>query len=614
MQMKREVPARLAPNLVFLKVLKKYFLVDQTSTPHFSTEEIKAKSPEELIKIARESSNPYVIKLLLKHQNPEVAKAAGENSYWKLIGKNKKLLKLSRQQRIEIAGREKLNKLLVFVLFERDLSVRRKLYLNPAISVHMLNSVRHYLIERGNHKEIERHLQVIYKAIEIRRRRIFQATEIFKHSNLKSSNDAICRILPYLLDSDDTVVTHAIKALRQFDASELRKVILQKNPLQEEVFNSNKIWLLLQRLKNQYFSEPDSGEPRSQTLPERINKLESLRQDIDRKKLGLLDYCSQNLPEVKNLVTLARAYLDEDDQIRKKLSSILNLEELLALVSDRTFPQPVAHQILQILKYYPDRKIQNHVSEILLEINERTRSRLREMEISIDAYFDIVFNSLGYPKIHQIQQAFKIIEAAKKLSSGFLGKDQEKTIDVYEVNNLFNRISQYYRSKVQQIYLDVSQERLNELENIYEMIVMVLNLPREYMQLQGFETYHPDSYSKRAFFRAKKIWRFSLGQYLGRLHELDEMIRRKWLYLIAEKQNKQTLKIEMQQVIANLEMDYKKEIQCNLKIECKVCTKRPCASERFLRQVEFFLGEFLDEMHFNPGDEERAKVVGVAAG
>jgi len=50
----------------------------------------------------------------------------------------------------------------------------------------------------------------------------------------------------------------------------------------------------------------------------------------------------------------------------------------------------------------------------------------------------------------------------------------------------------------------------------------------------------------------------------------------------------------MQQVIAQLEEEYKREMNCQLNTSCRRCRKRPCAAERYLRQVEFFIGEFLD--------------------
>ncbi len=604
-----EVEARMAPNRLFEYILKKYFYHPLPIPTQTYLSVLKEKPVSVRLEVARHCHHPEIIEALVEDESYEVAREATRNEYWRLLGQFRGLLNLSRQEKIEFIRREGFPNILIFVVFETDLKVLEELYQHPSLSVHMLNSLRNHLSRIQTEIEVQDRLQMLQAAIARRRRRIFQVTGVFKAAKSDNPHQSIRRILPYLLDDDEVVVKSAVNVLKHYDYNTLRTFIFQENPFEEEEPDTVKIWLLLRKLQEYYRL---SGQPMLQlnNSPLEISHTqETFQEDIYFRKVKLLDYCANNMTDTQNLTTLAYAYLDPDPRIQNKLSGILNMEEFMSLLNDPTFPQAVSYQIIKILKNHPSAYVQKRLSEIFLEISERTRRRLREMELTINAYFDIIFNLLGYPRINQIRQAFKILEAARKLTDSFITQNNESTEEFDKVFILFTKIAGFYQKKLAKLYLEMTANRVKELEEVYEIILIILNIPQDFVKQEGYlKEEDPRQYYK-ILNRTRTIWRSALGQYLGRLRELDEMIRRRWLFITTQSEQKQVLKEEFKKVLEDLETGYKEEMKCKLRMSCSACQKRPCASERYLRQVEFFLGELLDYLASESGKKNRVRLV-----
>ena len=603
-----EVEARMAPNRLFEHILKKYFYKPLPIPAQIYLRVLKNQPASVRQKVAKYCHHPEIIEALVEDPSYEVSREATQNEYWRVLGQFRQLLNLSRREKIEFIRREGFPNILVFVVFETDLKVLEELYQHPSISIHMLNSLRNHLSGLQTEIEVQDRLQMLQAAIAQRRRRIFQVTGVFKAAKSGNPHQSICRILPYLLDDDEVVVKSAINMLKQYDYNTLRTFIFQENPFGEKVTDTVKIWLMLQKLQEHYRM---SGRPLHRlngSLLEVSHTHESFLEDIYYRKVKLLDYCADNITDTQHLITLAYAYLDSDPGIQNKLSGILNMEEFMSLLNDPTFPQAVSYLIIKILKNHPSAYVQKRLSEIFLEISERTRKRLREMELTINAYFDIIFNLLGYPRINQIRQAFKILEAARKLTDSFITQNNESTEEFDKIFILFTRIAGFYQKKLARLYLEMTANRVRELEEVYEIILVILNIPRDFVEQEGYlKKEDPQQYYK-ILNRTRTIWRSSLGQYLGRLRELDEMVRRRWLYITAHSRQKQMLKQEFKKALDDLETGYKEEMKCKLRLSCSVCQKRPCASERYLRQVEFFLGELLDYLASEKGKKSPVRL------
>ena len=603
MSTKREFDNRMSPKQIFDRILRTYFYHTLPMPLDVYLSVIEKKPAHVRRTVARSCHDPEIIEALVNDPDPAVSQEAQRNEYWRLLGQYKPLLGLSQSEKIDFIRREGFPNILVFLVFETDLKVLEELFQHPGISVNMLNSLRHYFLEKDE-PNVQPVQQLIKDAITVRRRRILQVSSVFKEARADEGKQSISRILPFLLDNDEVVVKSAVNVLKHYDYTVLKSLIFEDNPLQDSPPDNERIWLVLHKLQK-YYKLSDKPFLKLSGSPLNIRYTQqSFLDDIYERKSKLLDYCYDNLHYTQNLVVLAHAHLDTDPNIRNKLIGILNIEELLSLISDPTFPQGISYRIIEILKKHSSNYVQKRISEIFLELYERTRARMREMELTVNAYFDIIFNSLGYPHIHQLRHAFKILDAAKKLTSNFIDHNQRNTKDIDGIFNLFGKIAEFYQEKLSKLYFDMAESRVQEMEEVYEILLMIVDIPLEFIDKEGYVKEENPNLYYRTLNSTRTIWRSTLGQYLGRLRELDEMIRRKWIYIISDKEQKKLLWKEMKQAIQDLETDYKKEIGCKLQISCLNCQKRPCASERYLRQAEFFLSELLDYVESGNNTEE----------
>ncbi len=592
---REDVPvARMAPNRLFEYVVKKYYRRILPGDGDRILHNIRQKPAEFRARIARHCNYPQIVEFLRDDPDPGVARAATQNEYWQLVGQFKPLLTMEREEKIKFIRQETLPNLLVFALCEQDIPVLQELFRHPGFSIQMLHLLYTYLLKRSEYVDVEAILRLMQRTITLRKRRIFKITAMFQEIRDDEPRKSIVKLLPYVLDEDDVVVRSAVNQIKQYEYPHLRAVLFQENPFGTDELDLERIWLLLGRLKTYYrlTSKPMREKEHSPLTPSYTQ--EEFLQDLKERKKMLLEYCGEHLSLPSAVLTVARAFLDPDPEVQEILQGIIGIDDLLVLISDPTFSQAVSYQVLKILKNYPDARIRRQVSEIFLQINERTRRQLREMELTVNAYFDIIFNSLGYPRIRQIRQAFKVLEAAKKLTSGFLKQNEESDLNFDEVFRLFGKISEFYQGKLMEIYLSMEESLILELKDVYEIVQLILKIPVEYTHNQGYTPSQESRIYFRMLHRARTVWRVTLGQYLGRLRELDEMIRRKWLHYIPQRTARQKMKEEMQQVIREMEREYKNEMNCHLQNSCRTCRKRPCAAERYLRQVEFFIGEFLE--------------------
>jgi hypothetical protein len=606
MEFQQEVEAGKAPKNLFDHIIKKYFRRIPFIPLPIYLSVVQDLSAVNRRKVARFCHFPEVIEFLAEDPDPSVRDAAFENEYWILLGQYKQLINLPPKEKLDFIQREGFSNIIIFLVFETDLKVLEALYHHPGISIYMLNTLRHYYQDRIEETGVRSHLELIQSVISIRKKRILLVSEILKEAKVGNPARSIPRLFRFLLNEDTVVVQSAVNLLKKFDYALLREHIFKQNPFGNNGLDSEKIWPLIENLKQFYRLSNRPLLELSQSPLKISHTQQSFLNDIQQRKIMLLEYCGANLDKMQNVITLAYAHLDPGEKTQAKLREILSLDELLSLVSDKSFPKATGRRVLKILKQYPASSVQKRISEIHLEIFDRTRQRLREMEMSINAYFDIIFNSLGYPRIYQIRQAFKILESAKKLTGGFIDQNDVRYMEFDRVYELFGKISEFYQGKLMDIYLDMAKNRIHELRELYEVILMVMAIPEKFVQADGYSVKQNSAIYQKELNSANTIWRATIGQYLGRLHEMDEMIRRKWLFTIEDTKQKRLMKREMDFAIRNMERTYKKEVGCKLSLSCKDCQKRPCASERYLRQVEFFLGELLEFVEL--GEKEGIRV------
>ena len=228
------------------------------------------------------------------------------------------------------------------------------------------------------------------------------------------------------------------------------------------------------------------------------------------------------------------------------VTDIINVDELISLITDNAFPVLRAMKSLNILSQHPFPSIRKRLESATVQLALRSQKRLEEMETTINACLDIVF------------------DFGKVVLSGKIQND---------VNTL------------------------KELNYIYELLVMIVNFPGETVKNENFAKAEDPELYKEQHDKVHSLWKATIGQYLGRLKELEEVIRDKWVVpLITGGRHRSREYQDFSRTVRQLEWDYKKAVGCELAIACRKCQNRACASERFLVQIEYLIGEIIEKL------------------
>jgi hypothetical protein len=588
---KDEIKDNTTSNKFFERVLKRYFRIYPPLPSDSYIKSIKEKPAELRKRLANISHIPHLLDILAKDPDPWVRAEVSKNDYWKILGRYKPLLYMPRMDKVKFIRKSNLSNILVFIIFETDLDVLREVFSHPELSVNILNYLRHFLIERGTGAKDSLILELVKTAIKLRRDRILKISSIIQAKKVKFTDYSIPHILQFLLDEDEIVVVSAIEALQNFDNTEFFDILFRENPLPEnEEDVSLKIYQILEKLNERYLP-PDI--PLDNNEPSDEDSLFSINQQILKRKVELIKHCSRDLSIRDNLLTLIHAYLDQNPSIQMILNKFLDIKEIISLLKDETISLALVKESIKILKNHPSMDIQSEINELFVMMSKRVQKQLKEMEVTINAYFDIIFNSIEYPKIFRIRQAMKILETTKTLTSRYFleinqKKDQDKLYD------LFSQIDEFYISRLNRTHLNLDKTHIQELEDVYEMIKMLLNMPKKIVTDQGFLFETQSNEYENQIQKARLLWRSTIGQYLGRLKEFAELLKEKWVVSIKDEESRNDFLEEYKKSEQILESQYKEKTGCSLKIDCKACKKRSCAGERFLVQIEFILGEFIE--------------------
>jgi hypothetical protein len=506
------------------------------------------------------------------------------------------------EDKIAFVSNENLANLMVYVVYETDLSVLKHVFLSPELSIQMLTTLQKYLKKRGFGPNDNMIHDLVNKTIKIRKNRVVKISSLLKIKENNNADSAIPAIFEFLLDDDESVVESAVNAINNFEYEDFISVLFRDKPFPREGHVlDHQFWQILQKL-NQH----------TMVLQKSITEKHSpgdlsfydVKIQILGRKLQLLQKCSSDLSNREKLLTIVCAQLDTDPVVQEKINKILNLEELISLLRDESISHSTVKEAIKILKNHPSESIHRQLDDLFVLLSKRVQKQLKEMETTINAYFDIIFNSLGYPKVHRIKQAIKILSTTKELTGRFFlethnKKDQEK------LSVLFKQIEGFYDEKLKEAHFSLNLNHVREIADIYEMVKLIINMPEEIIKKQGylFEK-NAEDYENQVQ-KARLLWRTTTGQYLGRLKELAELFKEKWIALLEDKSLRNEFDSDFTDALGGLEKKYKKTVGCNLTIRCVQCNKRSCAGERFLTQIEFILGEFLDFLEEDVYAEEK---------
>ena len=522
---------RRTPNQVFEYVLRQYFRRHPPYTRALDLAFLGHQPVKVRRYLTRACNSPEVIEALAHDVDPWTRASARRSPYWELLGQYRQLLKMPRRDKIRFIHQEHFATLPVFIIFETDVTVLAAVFENPNISTQMLIQYENYLQERGTGVQDRRILDLVQQTVSTKRSRVLKISAIHSAPQMRDPYQALPQVLPYLMDADPLVAESAARMLTAFRKRDvLRCLFRHPGMLTLHDAGSRFFWQLLDRLAYLYRDTRIANAP--------IPRL------LRRRKRQLLEECQGDLSNPNHLLTIAHAHLDGDATLRRTAETVLPTEDLLAIIQDEHFQARFAFQILDVLKRHPQRPVRREVEELIVALTERGRGTLKEMESSTNAYFDILFS---------------------------------------------------YSEQLLRDYESDGRVKLSDLAYLQELVNQVMAVPHQFRSGGDGET---DGASTQLYERESRkahlLWRATIGQYLGRLKQLDAALQDTWEETLADDFPEKELEAEKREAIDSLEQDYKRSINCHLAIDCAQCMKRTCAAERYLKQIDFFLSEMLD--------------------
>ena len=527
------------PNRILEYVLEHYFRIRVPAKKTAQLDNLLELNVTSRQHIAKIYHYPDVVEQLADDPNPTVRSIARQNPYWRLLGQFKPLLTLPHADKIKFIQSEGLMCLLVFIIFETDLKVLKALFENPNISLPMLQLLRRYIQKRG--KGIEDRLLngLVSSAIMTKKNRLTKFSEIAKVKDINDLPGTFIQLEKYLFDKDERVVKNAVSVIEKFEFDQLWVFLFDAEV--ETNFGKQRLWQILDILINHYQHTTSVEEGLVEFTYE--SPVNPFKKKILQRKLALLDSCEENLSHYDNFYTLVLAHLDLNKQIRKKITQIISIDDLIALLTDATFPVMRASKALNMLRYHPFPGVRKRLESITAILAKRSHAHLKNLETTINASLDVIFD----------------------FGKSLLAEFTPQTLKSYK-----------------------------ELDYIYELINNVLNFPGQYLMNEGYSFEDDADIYKQEYNKIYSLWKATIGQYLGRFKELDGILQHNWVLNLPLDITPNEIQTERELTICNLEKDYKRAVHCHLNIICKDCQNRGCASERFLVQSEFFLSEVLD--------------------
>ncbi len=556
---------------------------------------------ETRIEVARHCQFSSIINVLANDENDTVREAARKSNFWILVGKFQDILGFGKQERLKFARNEGQVNILVLLMNEDDLEVEKEVLANPFITVEILAIFMRFLRERGGGKKDEQILQMANEALQVKRERIIKIAAVKKAFQDLEKSENVYSILHYIADEDRTVRKSIANILNEKDPDSLKKIIYSSlesskftSPLVQYIVITELIQLIHRRgdLKSVTIS--------SIKIPQKSNRKGSFQsissfflQILLKKQKLIVQNSTENLTEFDNIILLCHCHVDHSSEMRGLASKILSVDDIFNLANDVSTPRKVFNEILSILEEHPDELVIERVKTAHLRETNRLKENLKELEISVEAYFDIIFQSLGYSQINEYKDAVKTIGSANKQIQRFKN-DLVGSITSSEeqINTLFKEINTVLTDRAHDIYFDTSQKVIRELEYILSLIQEIFSLKD--MGLETIRKGTPEDIESEIRMKGRIIWQSAISIFLGRIKDLAEMVRKKIIKIALEKENVQTITDDVNAAFEELEQAYKGRINCQLTIPCISCNRRGCAAERFLSECEFFISEILD--------------------
>jgi hypothetical protein len=552
---------------------------------------------ENRIKLASVCHFPSVINTLARDESYEVQQAARNNPFWVLLGQLQDVLGFEKRERREFARQEVFRIILVLLIFEDDIDILREAMRNASISTRMVTIYIEFLKNRSRGKKDHQILKEAQEVLEKKKLRIVKAAELRKAQKFIDQKEEQLSIIARLAD-DDHVIRKAVHNLL-FDLNpdllfHFIQLAIDKAP-RDKILNQFIVLteLLILISKREDLRHQSRSQRVVKKADAKLSMAEYFANLINDQRLELLDKCQEDLTDFQNILLLTNCHCDANKKIRQIAQNILSLDEIFALVNDISTPQHMFRSILDILTEHPDEHIRKRVSSTYLAESERLWIRLKELEQSINAYFDIIFNSLGFTQINELNISMKNIEQAERTIDILSSKFEQNLVERLDSTRpVFTDIKKRIEMEIYNINSAITETSLKDIDHVSDMIHQIFELKdfgKEGLRSGVLRDIDPDLLNK-----AHTIWQSALGQFLGRIKHLNEMIKIKFSVFAKNVDKHVSIQGDFVEVVEAFEKDHKRNVNCNLKLACNQCPKRSCAAERFLKETEFFVTELID--------------------
>ncbi len=550
--------------------------------------------------VARNCHFPSLVSALANDEFDQVRKVAYKNEFWQLLGRFQDVLDFGKRERLFLAAHEDSFNLTTLLMFERDLDVFSEILNNPFITISMMELFLKLVKQRSRDRIDEQMVEIIDNVINIRKEEDIKVQRINQLARQVKRTSNIEQLLRMLGDDDPVIRKIITSLLNSVDPLIFRKFIyvsLGKARFDNLLQN----FIILTELINICKDRPDLNKISVSSLGSIGFKIRSDKHRymgdfflhlLTKKRIAIVKSCEEDVTDFSNVTLLSHCHISKDRVLRLLAEEIMNVNLILSLVNDLSTPKKVFTDVLSILEKHPDETVVAQVEQSRMRESERLKESLKELEISVQAYFDIIFQSLGYNQINEYRNVVKAIEMTDKQIRKFENVLKDSLGEKHsELNEIFHKIQKILNNRAKVIYFDTSQKTVRELEYILSLIDEIFKL-KEF----GLKSLRPGSsadFESEVRSKASAIWRSAISFYLGRIKDLSEMIQKK-IAKVAFENERNNFELDIDSSIEEIESKYKKLIDCNLKIACAVCSRRGCAAERFLYETRFFISKFLD--------------------
>jgi len=553
------------------------------------------------VRLARHCHFPAIINTLVNDEDDAVRKTARQNEYWQLVGRYQDILGFGRRERKAFAKNEGQPNILILLMFEDDPEVLKLVMQNPTISVKMVVHFLKLLQKRGNGRKDEQIYEIALDILKQRKQQIIKIASINKAAEQITHAENIRLILNHFLDADPTVRKSIFNILKLQDAHVLRLMV--NAALEDRYFRNNLehftviteiLRVVKQRDDLQRVSVSAIKTPPSKERHRPFNSVSNFFLSLlQKKRLTIVRRSAAEITDFNNITLLAYCHVDSESTLRKIAHDIMPVDDIFDLLNDVTTPRKNFRQILNILENHMDEAVVQRVHDTYLAESRRLRDSLKELELTVQAYFDIIFQSLGYNRINEYMNVVRSIKSTQNQINKFNPVLEEELGENHaRLEALLEQVKKILTVRANVLYFDTGPKIIQDMQSIFNLIEETFDLKE--MGLSALRPGTPKETESEVLVRARTIWQSAISTYLGRIKDLTEMIRKKILKAADASYNRQQLLAEMDQAGLDLENSYKEKISCQLSIRCQMCTRRGCAAERFLREAHFFIKEFLD--------------------